>query len=52
MWATLGLELSIPIYREKEAIGPRQINGKYGNFTKESQLVASLVIDVFAEESK
>ncbi len=51
--ATLGLELSITKFTaEKEAIGPQGIsNGKYGEFTKESQLVASLIIDVFAEES-
>ncbi len=51
--ATLGLELSIPKFTaEKEAIGPQgKSNGKYGDFAKESQLVASLVIDVFAEES-
>ena len=37
---------------EKEAIGPQgKPNGKYGDFTQESQLVASLIIDVFAEES-
>ncbi len=51
--ATLGLELSIPKFTsEKEAIGPQdKSNGKYDDFTKESQIVASLVIDVFAEES-
>ena len=50
---TLGLELSIPKFTaEKEAIGPQgKPNGKYGDFTKESQLVASLIVDVFAEES-
>ena len=49
----MGLELSIPKFTaEKEAIGPQgKSNGKYGDFTKESQLVASLIIDVFAEES-
>ncbi len=51
--ATLGLELSINKYTsEKEAIGPNgKSNGKYGDFTKESQLVSLLIIDVFAEES-
>ncbi len=51
--ATLGLELSIPKFTaEKEAIGPQgKSNGKYGDFTKDSQIVASLIIDVFAEES-
>jgi ribonucleoside-triphosphate reductase (formate) len=47
--ATLVLELSIPKFTaEKEAIGSQ---GKYGDFTQESQLLASLIIDVFAEES-
>ena len=37
---------------EKEAVGPHgKANGKYGDFTQESQLVASLILDVFAEES-
>jgi anaerobic ribonucleoside-triphosphate reductase len=51
--ATLGLELSIPkLTAEKEAVGPQgKTKGKYGDFTQESQLVASLIIDVFAEES-
>ena len=51
--ATLGLELSIPkLTAEKEAIGPQgKINGKYSDFTQESQLLASLIIEVFAEES-
>ena len=51
--ATLGLELAIPkLMAEKEAIGPHgKPNGKYGDFTQESQLVASLIVDVFTEES-
>lgn len=51
--ATLGLELSTPkLTAEKEAIGPQgKTKGKYGDFTQESQLLASLIIDVFAEES-
>jgi anaerobic ribonucleoside-triphosphate reductase len=51
--ATLGLELSIPtLTAEKEAIGPPdKTNGKYVDFTQESQLIASLIIDIFAEES-
>ncbi len=51
--ATLGLELSIPkLTAEKEAIGINgKPNGKYGDFSQESQLVASLVVDVFKEES-
>ena len=49
----MGLELSIPtLTAEKEAIGPPdKTNGKYVDFTQESQLIASLIIDVFAEES-
>ena len=51
--ATLELELSIPkCTAEKDAIGPYgKANGKYGDFTQESQLIASLIIDVFSEES-
>ena len=51
--ATLGLELSIPkLTAEKEAIGPEgKIIGKYGDFAQESQLLASLIIEIFAEES-
>ena len=51
--ATLGLELAIPkLMAEKEAIGPHgKPNGKYGDFTQESQLIASLTVDVFTEES-
>ncbi len=50
---TLGLELSTPNFvAEKVAIGP---NGKtianYGNFLEESQLLASLIIEIFEEES-
>jgi ribonucleoside-triphosphate reductase len=52
--ATLGLELSIPkLTAEKEAIGSQgKTYGKYGDFAQESQLLASLIIDVFIEESK
>jgi len=51
--ATLELELSIPkCTAEKDAIGPYgKANGKYGDFIQESQLIASLIIDVFSEES-
>ena len=51
--ATLGLELSIPkLISEKEAYGPQgKICGKYGDFTQESQLLASLIIEIFTEES-
>ncbi len=51
--ATLGLDLAIPkLTGEKEAIGPEgKPSGKYIDFTQESQLIASLIVDVFAEES-
>ena len=51
--STLGLELLIPkLTAEKEAIGPQgKICGKYSDFTQESQLLASLIIEVFTEES-
>jgi anaerobic ribonucleoside-triphosphate reductase len=52
--ATLELELSIPkLAAEKDAIGPQgKTKGKYGGFAPESQLIASLIVDVFKEESK
>jgi ribonucleoside-triphosphate reductase (formate) len=51
--ATLGIELSIPQQTaEKEAIGPNgKVVGKYGDYAAESQLLASTILDVFAEES-
>jgi anaerobic ribonucleoside-triphosphate reductase len=51
--ATLGIELSIPkLTAEKEAVGPEgKINGKYGDFVQESQLLASLIVDVFTKAS-
>jgi anaerobic ribonucleoside-triphosphate reductase len=51
--ATLGLELTIPKYMaEKAAIGPQgHIVGKYGDFCEASQLLASLIIEVFKEQS-
>jgi anaerobic ribonucleoside-triphosphate reductase len=51
--ATLCLDLEVPrLMAEKEAIGPKgETNDKYGNFTQESQLVASLVVDIFSEEN-
>jgi ribonucleoside-triphosphate reductase len=51
--ASLGLELSISkSAAEKEVIGPQgKAIGKYGDYTKESQLLASLILDVFLEES-
>jgi len=51
--ATLGLELSIPKFvADKAAIGPKgKTCGKYGDFAEESQLLASLAIEVLTEES-
>jgi ribonucleoside-triphosphate reductase (formate) len=51
--ATLGLEIAVPtLLSEKEAVeSGGKLNGKYSDFSQESQLVASLVIDVFTEES-
>ncbi|HUK84304.1 MAG TPA: anaerobic ribonucleoside-triphosphate reductase, partial [Candidatus Acidoferrum sp.] len=51
--AALVLELLIPkLTTEKEAIGPMgKIVGKYCDFVQESQLLASLVLDVFLEEN-
>lgn len=50
--ATIGVELYMPKpLLEKDAIGPRgEICGKYGNYFHESQLVASLLVEIFAEE--
>jgi anaerobic ribonucleoside-triphosphate reductase len=51
--AALGLELSIPkLTAEKEAIGAcGKAVGKYSDYEQESQLLASLIIDIFKEES-
>ncbi len=51
--ATLCLDLAVPrLLEEKEAIGPKgKTNGKYGDFIQENQLVASLIVDIFIEES-
>ena len=51
--STLALDLSIPkATAEKEAVGPLgKFCGKYGDFAAESQLLATLVIEVFSEES-
>ncbi|HUT17273.1 MAG TPA: anaerobic ribonucleoside-triphosphate reductase [Acidobacteriota bacterium] len=51
--AALGLELSIPKFiADKAAVGPEgKTCGKYGDFAEESRLLASLVIEVFTEES-
>ncbi len=51
--ATLVLDLIIPkLTAEKEAIGPMgKIVGKYSDFVQESQLLASLILEVFLEEN-
>jgi anaerobic ribonucleoside-triphosphate reductase len=51
--ATLGLELSTPKFvADKTAVGPQgKTCGKYEDFAEESQLLASLAIEVFTEES-
>jgi len=51
--ATLGLELSIPKFVvDKPAVGPQgKTCGKYGDFAEESLLLASLTLEIFAEES-
>jgi len=51
--AALGLELKIPSYiADKPVVGPK---GKettvYGDYSQEASLLASLVVEVFAEES-
>ena len=50
---TLGLELSVPKFMEgKAAIGPKgKVCGNYRDFAIESRLLASLIIEVLAEES-
>jgi ribonucleoside-triphosphate reductase (formate) len=52
--SSLSLDLSIPKpTAEKEAVGPHgKICGKYSDFAAESQLLATLVIEVFSEESQ
>ncbi len=51
--ATLGLDLLMPkAMAEKEAVGlGGALAGKYGDYAAESQRLASLVLDVFLEES-
>jgi ribonucleoside-triphosphate reductase len=51
--ATLELELTIPKFvANKAAIGPNgKTCGKYADFAEESVLIASLIIEVLAEES-
>ncbi|MCW4047949.1 MAG: ArsR family transcriptional regulator [Candidatus Bathyarchaeota archaeon] len=51
--ATLDLELTVPTFiADKPAIGPQgKPLGKYADFASETQLLASLIIEVFMEES-
>jgi len=50
---SLGLELAVPDFiAEKQAVGPfGKMVGSYGDFDEESQLIASLLLEIFAEES-
>jgi len=51
--ASLGLELTVPDFvNEKPALGPSgKPAGKYGDFVEKCQLLASLFLEIFAEES-
>jgi anaerobic ribonucleoside-triphosphate reductase len=51
--AALGLDLKIPsCLTEQQAITPKgKANGKYGDYAEEATLLASLVVDIFIEES-
>ena len=50
--ASLGVELSIPKFvADKAAVGPQGKCGNYGDFAEESRLLASLIVEIFAEES-
>jgi len=50
---SLGLELTTPDFlAEKTAFGPSgKLVGTYGDFSEESQLLALLLLEIFAEES-
>lgn len=52
--ATLALELAPPKSAlDKEAVGADgRVVGKYGDFTQESLLLASLILDIYLEEGK
>ena len=52
--AAFGLELSVPQFvADKPAIGAKgKMCDSYGEFAEESRLLAKLVLDIFAEESK
>jgi len=51
--ASLGLELTIPDFvADKPAFGPSRAHmDKYGDFVEESQVLASLLLEIFAEQS-
>jgi len=51
--ASLGLELTIPDFiADKLAFGPfGKYVGKYADFSEESQILVSLILEIFAEES-
>ena len=51
--ASLGLELAIPDFiADKQACGPfGKHAGKYADFLEESQILTSLILEIFAEES-
>jgi len=51
--ASLGLELTVPDFiADKSAFGPYGSHiGKYGDFIEETQLLVSLILETFAEES-
>ncbi len=51
--AALGIELNIPKFiAEKPAIGPQgKAIGTYGDFASENRLLASLILDIYAEEN-
>ncbi len=51
--AALGLELTLPKFlAEKPAIGPSgKVNGAYQDFAAESQQLAVVILEVYAEES-
>lgn len=51
--ASLGLELTIPDFiADKPAFGPSGKHvGKYADFFEESQILASVIFEIFAEES-
>jgi ribonucleoside-triphosphate reductase len=48
----LGIEVSIPKFiADKVAVGPQGTRGNYGDFAEESRLLASLIVEIFTEES-